>query len=595
MMTSTIALLPTSHFQLSEISAMSGEKKIDKAFSPSDLKNTIAGRIIDLDNAAGHPDLKLAFYSRGYFGLIPLGSARTGSEGRFTFKCNLISSYFSKTTDLIIKVINDVEAIPGLNYPFIKVGIPVDEIKLKVDASESNIELGTLTTKVDDIPTDLSNVPDPLPSQLPDLRYFLNFAYAAGFELPKKLFVSTFVNYLTASQVQKIYDFTLFGLLGKSYPKVELTKEMLFEELQNRICHSDYRIENNKIIFSTDWNETDFIRSDSLAHMQVVFNILPAGVELDFISRRYPDETEATIIRNGDSAFSKALKDAFNNFAYDGEGQYHLGCGHMVTVVPALTKDAHLSESNPIAKVLAPHVKGTVFINNLGKKGIIFGQGGVLSNSAYSINGVNKFILGAAASKANWQNYMPLAPISISDRRSRAEAICFKVYQKYFKEFIDNNRDEIGKYWIEIYNWSQHMNSLMPTLPTITTVSKNPTEEDLANLAKFCAWIVNISTFIHWAAHSRQQILTDISQASVAVRNKGYKENGEVDPFNGTTAEDANTQLFISRFLLAFKEPGIFNHPQLVDPLLISCFKERISDLKALYPDFENMFVTVDI
>ena len=135
----------------------------------------------------------------------------------------------------------------------------------------------------------------------------------------------------------------------------------------------------------------------------------------------------------------------------------------------------------------------------------------------------------------------------------------------------------------------------MPSLPLITINDQNPTDEDFANLTKFCAWLVNITTFIHWAAHSRQQLLTDVSQASMAVRNKGYNPDGSVDPFNGTTPEDANTQLFVSRVLLAFRDPGLMGSAGVVDPHLISCFNERLSELKALYPDFERMFISVDI
>ena len=178
--------------------------------------------------------------------------------------------------------------------------------------------------------------------------------------------------------------------------------------------------------------------------MSVVFNILQNRVELAYISTQYPDERSATISRNGDSSFPKALKDAFNNFAYEGEGKYHLGVGHILVLVPSETKDAHLSEDNPVAKVMSPHLKGTVFIDNLGKKGIVFGQGGVLSSSAYSVDGVNKYILDAAAAKANWQTYKPGAPISVSDRRSKAESICFEVYHKFFQEYFETNREEIS-------------------------------------------------------------------------------------------------------------------------------------------------------
>lgn len=590
---SFLASLPFGRSQLSKVTPVSS---VPRPLSHAGLKNVISGRVVSADNPSGHPDLKLSFFTRGYFfGLVPMGSIRTDSAGKFTFRCHLEALMFSNTIDLVIKVINDFEVFPGQNARFLKIDIPVDEMQRRMDVRVNNIDLGDLQTKVNVVSTDLTNVPAPLPDQLPYLSYFLHFGTASLKELPKKLIVSVFGKYLNASQVQRIYDTTLGGLLGRTYPKVELTKELLFDELQNRICHSDYVIENDQIIFSTNWDEADFIRKDSLAHMKVVFKNAKEGVEFDSISRRYPDETTETVSRSGDATFPKALKDAFNNFSYEGEGRYHLGVGHILVLVPAETKDEHLSETNPVARVLAPHLRGTVFIDNLGKKGIVFGQGGVLSNSAYSVDGVNKLILKAAADKANWQSYTTAAPISVSDRRSRTEAICFDVYNKFFTQYIDNNKDEISKYWVEIYNWSRHMTSLMPSLPLITARDENPTPEDFANLIKFCAWLVNTTTFIHWSAHSRQQLLTDVSQASLAVRNKGYAANGEVDPFNGTTVEDANTQLFVSRVLLDFQDPGMFGHPSLVDPLLISCFNERLAELKSYYPDFENMYVSVDI
>ena len=119
----------------------------------------------------------------------------------------------------------------------------------RVDASANRIDLGNLNTKVNIVATDLTNVPTPLPDQLPSLNYFENFGIAALPELPKKLFVEFFINHLTTPQIQKIYDFTLFGLLGRTYPKVQLTQDLLFEELQNRICHSDYEIDRQSNYF----------------------------------------------------------------------------------------------------------------------------------------------------------------------------------------------------------------------------------------------------------------------------------------------------------------------------------------------------------
>ena len=139
------------------------------------------------------------------------------------------------------------------------------------------------------------------------------------------------------------------------------------------------------------------------------------------------------------------------------------------------------------------------------------------------------------------------------------------------------------------------MHGHLNELPQLTTADSDPTQKDLDNLAKFCAWLVSKTTFLHWAAHSRQQLLADVRQASLAMENKGRDDKGELAPFGNTLAKNASEQLFVARTLLNFDGDSIFKNPYGdVHPKLLALLNEHKAKYEG-YADVEKMFITTQI
>ncbi len=543
--------------------------------------HTIKGKIVYHEDEKPAAFVKVNCFVEGWFSRTHIGSATTTKTGAFSLKVHSASN----TQKVIIQVVEKRRPFAQEDLACLKEEVVIQQFEKTLDLSD----LGKLELTVTDSPKDITVIRPPLKSHIQSPAFFWKFFEAVRTEAPKRLFVSLARPLLSASSVQWIYN-----LFGPSYEKRPLTKENLIEELLNHVTAVGGKDQGNKVMWEANWDGIELKRDDTLPNVIVRAIKKPDDtLELEKIELKFRNDEFVYHVRPNDRFFDRALYMARSVFALKGEAEFHLARGHILPGIIAEEFDRFMKR-NPLYKKLEPHLSQLDTINWIGSKGVIFGPGSVLTHSALTVDSVAKIIVNEVKKAANWKDYAPPTPLAKDHYLADAEKVHFDILYTYFLTVIQKNKSAIRKDWSSIYNWSEAVNEHLPEIPKITT-TKKPRQEDYESLAKFCAWAVSKTTFLHWAAHSRQQILTDIRQASLAPQTGAFTLESEMDPYGKTEVDDANVQLFVSRVLLNFKGDSLLENPYGdVDPDLIEAIKTHIPDYKG-YADIQKMFITTQI
>lgn len=109
---------------------------------------------------------------------------------------------------------------------------------------------------------------------------------------------------------------------------------------------------------------------------------------------------------------------------------------------------------NPIANLLLPHLKEVVLINHTADKLLLkeflpistaMIESGLISRT--------KDLLGMQ----DWKGFEPMKSISTAHDSAASDELFWKITKTYVDEFIEEHLEEIKKYWLEIYCFSQDL------------------------------------------------------------------------------------------------------------------------------------------
>lgn len=537
-------------------------------------ERSVEGRLIFRDDSLPAAGKKIHIYARDFFNFDHfLGVRETDNDGNFSINYNWTASRFARNLRIVMKVVE--EKLP-FSAGGLKKDVVIESIIRKISLSKPISALGTVLLTKRDTTGDLTVVAPPLPSHTQSPRYFIKFAKAVAWEAPKRVAAAL----LPTPLVQRLYD-----SFGPSYPKRSPTPEHLIEELLNHVTAVTPSSINGQVTWEANWDNLDFEQDNTLPNVRVIANKNTNALILDSIQITYRDENKATTVTPFDKNFPWAVYVARSTFALKGEAEFHLAEGHILPGVIAKEFFKYMPTENPLYKVLQPHLAQLDFINWLGSKGVIFGSGSVLDLSALTAKSVAEVIIKSVQTKASWKSYKPQEPLADNHYLAKGEALHFKILVAFFNDYIQKNHEKIIKDWQAITNWSNEISKQLATF--------EPLEQD--SLATFCAWLVSKTTFLHWAAHSRQQLLTDINQASLAPQRKAKNKDGSLAPFGNTPSSSASQQLFVARTLLNFDGDSLFDNPYGdINKDLIKALDEHLNEYEG-YHDIKKMFPTTYI
>jgi hypothetical protein len=547
------------------------------------------GKLVDESNKLPLANFSAKIYARNYLGFSHLVSIiKTNGEGEFNLNYDWIPSRLSDKHFVTLELLGKKRdyQVPGLIGPTIE--YPLQKIQVVFDNSTlGKNDLGQRNVKLDNISLDISQVKSPLPNDYPSPYYFWRLISAATPIALKAAFSSLFGRFLTTSKVQSV-----FNVFAKQYPKVAPTPDHLLDELKNKICAVAYiKLENGDITWEANWDEFEFDTPRSLPNVRVVAERSLAGLlTLKAIDIKYREDGEPRVINLVDKEQMEwAIYIARSVFALKGEIDIHLGEGHLLPGITARHFFKTIQVENPLYDGVARYLTGLDFINDLGSRGLIFGDDSIVSNSPLtekdSIAILNKHI----HAKANYMLAQPQEPVDDLHERARVANVHYTLLLEHFRKFIQENNDGLKEHLDEIYSWSESMHLYLDKIPKIIPEKGVFGDQEKENLALCLAALVNQTTYLHWSAHSSQGLLTHVDSASLYMRDYALKD-GKLEPFGNTPPDNAITQLKIALTLLNFKSLLFKDiaHPDLL--ALITKNKDK-------YPPhvLEEMFGTTEI
>lgn len=552
----------------------------------------IQGKIKYSDDNLPDVERKVNIFVKDLFGVQHyVGKAKTDNSGFFQFNYNWQENWLSSSHDVVIGIIEKRRPFAEKGLWCAKEEVVVDRINVSLPKTPAFVDIGEKAITYDDIPNNLAEVKKPPITQTQSPYYYWKFFKAAFPEAVKRVCITILQRWLSTAQVQKIYD-----SFGPAYSKHALTPNNLIFELMNEICAVDYQLIDDQVTWTANWDGLEFDTENSLPNVEVVANKNERGeLILQSIAVQFRGDPAPTVIHPGDEKMDWAIYVARSTFALKGEAEVHLAEGHVLPGIPAKAFFKYIKPSNPIFAPVAPHISQLEFINYLGSQGVIFGKGSVLDVSALTDTSIAEVIVNSMLQKSNYLNYAPHEPINNQHYLAMAERKHYELLKGFFIKYVADNRAGIHSHWDQIYNWSEVMSKHLATLPKITNSPSNPTYEDEKKLALLLAWLVNKTTFIHWAAHSRQQLLTDVRCASLGIRNRALDANGGFAASGNTPPIDASQQNFIARFLLNFEGDSFLKNPYGdINQELLALIKQH-KDEYVGYSDIDKMHMTTQI
>ena len=560
------------------------------AASTLEGSRTLNGRLVFTDDLSPEVEIKVRFYAKTFFGGQEyLGSAKTDRTGRFTFHYEWQARCWQRTHEVVVEMIEQRRPFATQGLFCAKNKVAIGTANLSFPANQMENDIGDYHLAYRNIPTDLTVVEKPVPSHMQSPSFFWKLTKAAFPELVKNLLVKLFQTWVTVPQVQKLYD-----SFGAQYAKRAATPDRLIEELLNEICAVDCEEKEGQVSWKAEWDHLEFDMQDSLPNVIVVAQKEKGDLKLKHIEIQFREDLEPRRIPTGDEKLEWGIFVARSVFALKGEAEVHLAEGHLLPGLAAKAFFKHIKPSNPIFAAAAPHAGQLDFINWIGAQGVIFGKGSVLEISSLSDQSVSRIILDHMKKKADYTKDIPTVPINHQHVRARVSALHYQILLQYFQDLVRGRRQEIVNCKEQIFRWSESMHSKLRDIPKIMASADEFTPQDEERLIRCLAWFVHKTTFLHWSAHSRQQILTDIRTAALAMRKFGLDSTGKLAFGGNMDPVKVNSQLFTARLLLNFEGASLTQNPYGdVDPELI----RRIQERKAEYLPYQvdEMTLTTQI
>lgn len=232
---------------------------------------------------------------------------------------------------------------------------------------------------------------------------------------------------------------------------------------------------------------------------------------------------------------------------------------------------------NPLAILLFPHLKEVVLINHAADSILLHKY--IPSASAYTYNGIMDRVTDMMG-VMDWKCWTTMKPITPAHTYAKAENLFWDTVSQYVNYFIDQNLEEIKKYWHEIYCFSEDLlnhsvpvylsnidvstldprdkeryeemkeylsaqfcfdytmprekrKGILRTVSPVTFSTSLPPEkemEEIADLKKLCTYLIFVATFLHtWANEHQYEDIGEVLYNSLGLRY-GDKESGVIAP-----------------------------------------------------------------
>ena len=254
----------------------------------------------------------------------------------------------------------------------------------------------------------------------------------------------------------------------------------------------------------------------------------------------------------------------------------HFAGTHTNTEQYAVAAFRNLRQS-PLATLLFPHLKEVTLVNHSADKILL--QDYIPKASALT----NKGLLARCKDTMgvlDWKSWQCPTPLSEAHTSARAEKLFWNLTEQYVRWFIENNLEEIIKYWYEVYCFSEDLlehsvpvflsdidwskldereqkrfedmkaylsaqfsfdynlpretrKGVLRAVSPITLSPRFPeeqAEEAVAHLVKACTYMIFVATYLHtWANEHQYQDIGEILYNCLGLRF-GEKERGVLAP-----------------------------------------------------------------
>lgn len=341
----------------------------------------------------------------------------------------------------------------------------------------------------------------------------------------------------------------------------------------------------------------------------------------DRILGRVPEPTKIEVFRPDDGELWKRAKHMFRvNYTFCGQVHTHLTRAHLNVEQYALAAFRNL-RLNPVARLLAPHLRGVVTINTQASRGLLGEYGFVVHGSPISLRGAEQEIVRSMGT-LDWYDWSPRRPVYDGHRYAKLAAIYWDVLRQYIDKFFATNHTTIVRHWAEVemfshelsansvpfqrsasswYDWNE-INTKddlrievdgRPRAVSRLNLSGRADAMGMRNLKKICAYVIYHATFFHtWA--NDEQIFDggEAAYASMGVR-KNIIHEGLADALSPA---DVNTQLFFVHFLTGIRYGYIVkNEDGDIHPDLIARLEERSAEFNALGFDPASLRARINV
>ncbi|MBL7788378.1 MAG: hypothetical protein JNL75_00930 [Chitinophagales bacterium] len=360
---------------------------------------------------------------------------------------------------------------------------------------------------------------------------------------------------------------------------------------------------------------------------------LPTPIEIRLIGplnaiNKDPYEEHVYTPQDGEK-WLQAKRAARVTSALCGEIDQHLAGTHLNTEQYSIAVHRNL-RLNPIARLLLPHVKEVALIDHSADKLLI--KDYLPNATALTTNSLlqrAEDLLGFQ----DWKNWQPMNPISEAHTYAKAETLFWNVLREWVDLFVEENDEEIKKYWYEIYLFSKDLvshsvplygsnldwetlsdldknylkerieylsqeyrinfNSPREKVDNITKVISpvtlseeyNPNSNDWQNLKDMCCYVIMTATFLHtWINEHQYEDIGEVLYSCLGLRF-GEKEQGIMSPESDySIAPDLtrSTQMMWFSNFLSRTEYGFIvkNEDGDMDPRLIEMFLAKKEEFK---------------